>query len=48
MNGKTLFILKLVGAGLTAGATVFSAIIGYKDPNKFSDVLKDLVKTLKN
>ena len=48
MNDKTLLVFKLIAAGLTAGATVFGAIVSYKDPNKLSDVLKDVVKTLKN
>lgn len=48
MGNKGLLILKLTAAALTFGATTVSAIVVYKDPNKISDIIKEVVTTLKN
>lgn len=47
MGDKSLLILKIVGAGLTFGASTILAIVNYKDPNKLVDVIKEAIQAVK-
>ena len=41
MNDKTIFIMKLVGAGLTAAGTVVAAVVEFKaPPSKIVEAVK--------
>ena len=44
MNDKALFVIILIGTGLTAAGAVAAAFVEFKAPNRLTDVLKTIVK----